>query len=424
MDKKELFKYVITEFHETPVLDVKKRFLKMAETDKVISLIGSRRSGKTYYFYQIINEIRKNIDISQIMYINFEDERILPLKAEEMNSIIEAYFELYPENIEMDIYLFFDEIQNIDGWELFIRRLHDKKKFKIFVTGSSSKLLSKEIATSLRGRTITYNMYPLDFNEFLDFKGIKITKNIEYEKIRYKVLKMFETYLYDGGFPEVAIEKEELRQKILINYFEMFIYKDLVERYAIRNITLLKKLAQFLITNIGSGFSVNTYYNTIKKEMAVGKETLMEYISYLEDIGLIYLIPIFSHSLKKQQVNPRKIYCIDNGLRNAVAFKFSKDEGRLAENLVFTELIRREKEPYYWKGKGEVDFVMKNKDGSLDAINVSYTNEIEYRETSALKELKNNFGDTVNEMILLTKDIEKVEDNIKFIPLWKWMLHL
>ncbi|MBW6461815.1 MAG: AAA family ATPase [DPANN group archaeon] len=163
------------------------------------------------------------------MYINFEDERILPLKAEEMNSIIEAYFELYPENIEMDIYLFFDEIQNIDRWELFIRRLHDTKKFKIFVTGSSSKLLSKDIATSLRGRTITYNMYPLDFNEFLDFKDIKITKYFEYEKIRYKVRKMFEIYLYDGGFPEVDIEKEELKQKILINYFEMFIYKDLVE---------------------------------------------------------------------------------------------------------------------------------------------------------------------------------------------------
>ncbi|HUW67970.1 MAG TPA: DUF4143 domain-containing protein [Candidatus Nanoarchaeia archaeon] len=144
--------------------------------------------------------------------------------------------------------------------------------------------------------------------------------------------------------------------------------------------------------------------------------------SLLEDINLIYLVPIFSYSLKKQQVNPRKVYCIDNGLRNAVSFMFSKDEGRLAENLVFLELKRRSKEPYYWKNKGEVDFVIKDRDSSLTAINVSYTDEIDERETKAMLEFADEFLQHVKELILLTKYLENTDGRIKFIPLWKWLI--
>ena len=424
MTKKEMFKYIIKEFHEARLPELYERKLTIPETQKVISLIGLRRAGKTFYFYQLINNlIEGSINPSQILYINFEDDRILPLNVKELNTILEAYYELYPENIDETLYLFFDEIQNIDNWELFIRRVHDRKNARIFITGSSSKLLSKEIATSLRGRTLSYYLFPLSFEEFLRFRQVTLNKDFEYTDARFRVKKLFSEYLYGGGFPEVVLEAEELRQDILRNYFEMFIYRDLVERFSIRNTSLLKSLVKFLITNIGTTFSVNSFYRTIRKDMPVGKDTLMEYLSYLEDINLVYLVPIFSYSLKKQQVNPRKVYCIDNGLRNTVSFMFSKDEGRLAENLVFLELKRRRKEPYYWKNKGEVDFVIKDMDSSLTAINVSYTDDIDERETKALLEFADEFSPKVKELILLTKDLEKTEGRIKIIPLWKWLIH-
>ena len=423
MTKKEMFKYIIKEFHEARLPELYERKLTIPETQKVISLIGPRRAGKTFYFYQLINNlIEDSINPSQILYINFEDDRILPLNVKELNTILEAYYELYPENTSETLYLFFDEIQNIDNWELFIRRVHDKKNARIYITGSSSKLLSKEIATSLRGRTLSYYLFPLSFEEFLRFRQVTLNKDFEYTDARFKVKKLFSEYLVGGGFPEVVLEAEELRQDILRNYFEMFIYRDLVERFSIRNTSLLKSLVKFLITNIGTTFSVNSFYRTIKKDMPVGKDTLMEYLSYLEDINLVYLVPIFSYSLKKQQVNPRKVYCIDNGLRNTVSFMFSKDEGRLAENLVFLELKRRRKEPYYWKNKGEVDFVIKDMDSSLTAINVSYTDDIDERETKALLEFADEFSPKVKELILLTKDLEKTEGIIKIIPLWKWLM--
>ena len=423
MSKKEMFKYIIKEFHEARLPELYERMLTIPETQKVISLIGLRRAGKTFYFYQLINNlIEDGINPSQILYINFEDDRILPLNVKDLNTILEAYYELYPENAGETLYLFFDEIQNIDNWELFIRRVHDKKNARIYITGSSSKLLSKEIATSLRGRTLSYYLFPLSFEEFLRFRQVTLNKDFEYTDARFRVKKLFSEYLVGGGFPEVVLEAEELRQDILRNYFEMFIYRDLVERFSIRNTSLLKSLVKFLITNIGTTFSVNSFYRTIKKDMPVGKDTLIEYLSYLEDINLVYLVPIFSYSLKKQQVNPRKVYCIDNGLRNAVSFMFSKDEGRLAENLVFLELKRRSKEPYYWKNKGEVDFVIKDRDSSLTAINVSYTDEIDERETKALLEFADEFSPKVKELILLTKDLEKTEGIIKIIPLWKWLI--
>ena len=175
MNKKDVFKLVIKEFHEFKFPEIKERDLIWPlKTNKIITLSGPRRSGKTYYFYQIIKNLTKKIDLSRIIYINFEDDRLFPLNLTDLNNLLEAYFELYPDNKGKNIYCFFDEIQNIKNWELFIRRIYDKEKVKIFLTGSSSKLLSQEIATSLRGRTLNYQMWPLSFKEFLKFKNIAI----------------------------------------------------------------------------------------------------------------------------------------------------------------------------------------------------------------------------------------------------------
>lgn len=421
-NKKEIFKVLIKEFYEFALPSVIPRDLEIPyRTNKILTIIGPRRVGKTFYFYQLIKKFKENVSPSQILYVNFEDERILPLSPYELNGLIEAYFELYPENKNKEIYLFFDEIQNIKEWELFIRRIYDKEKARIFITGSSSKLLSRELSTSLRGRTLSYYLFPLSFYEFLKFKGIEIKPDFEYSKLRFKIKNLMEEFIFFGGFPEVVLEEEGLKLKILKNYYELVIYKDLVERFSIRNVYFLKNLMKYMITNVSTSFSTNSYYLKIKNEFQISRETITEYLSHIEEIGLIYFLPIFSYSLKVQQVNPKKIYSLDNGLRNAVSFRFSQDEGRLVENLVFQEIKRMELEAYYWKKKREVDFVIK-KNGKLSGINVSYGEEIKAREEDALLEFKKQYGKKIDKLIIITKDIEKNKGGIKFIPFWKWLL--
>lgn len=422
MEKIPAFKYVIKEFHEFELPEIIARELHIPETNKVISLVGSRRSGKTFYFYQLINGLlNQGTPRDCILYINFEDDRLLPLKVDELNDLLEAYYELYPDNKNREKYFFFDEIQNVENWEIFVRRMVDKEKAKVYVTGSSSKLLSKEIATSLRGRTLTFYLFPLSFKEFLRFKNVHIDKDFAYSASRFKIKNLFQEYLDFGGFPEVVLS-EKIKQDILSNYFDMFIYRDLVERFSIRNTRLLKMLSKFLITNITSIFSINSYYKSLKQETKVGKETIIEYLSYLSDVNLIHPVPIFSYSLKVQQVNPSKIYCIDTGLRNAVALRFSADEGKLAENVAFIELKRRGYEIYYWKNTKEIDFVIKDKNNKLTAINVSHTDTVDERELRGLREFKNKYKSKVKDLIVLTKGLEDREKGITFIPLWKWLL--
>src|SRR3989344_4300528 len=183
MANKEIFKLIIKEFHEKDIPKIVERELSIPETNKIVSIIGSRRAGKTFYFYQLMKKL--NVPKDKILYINFEDDRIMPLALKDMDSLLEAYFELYPNNKKSKIYLFFDEIQNIDKWEVYIRRIYDNENVKIWVTGSSSKLLSKEIATSLRGRTLAFELYPLSFKEFLQFNNHHVDKDIWYSKERF-----------------------------------------------------------------------------------------------------------------------------------------------------------------------------------------------------------------------------------------------
>lgn len=421
--KKNKFKYLITEFQEFKFPKIIKRDLVLPNTNKITTVIGNRRVGKTFYFYQLITELlNSKINKNQILYINFDDDRLYPLKLSDLDDLLESYYELFPENKNKMKYFFFDEIQNIKNWELFIRRINDKEKIKLFLTGSSSKLLSHEIATTLRGRTLSFNLYTLNFKEFLEFKNITFKKEDIYSSKRYTLQKLFLEYLNNGSFPEVVLEKDT-KKEILNNYYEMFIYKDLVERYSIRNIDLLKKLSKYLLTNVSNLFSVSSYYKLINSENSISKETIYEYLSYLKEINLIFTVPIYSYSLKQQQVNPSKIYTIDNGLRNAVSFKFSEDEGRLAENLVFIELKRKLKEIYYWKGKGEIDFVIKNKDSSVDLINVCYSDKIPQREVDSIKEfIEKHPKKKINKCLILTKDVDKIEKNIEYFPIWKWLL--
>jgi predicted AAA+ superfamily ATPase len=428
LSKKESFKLLIKEFHTEPLPEVIQRDLEVPLfPKKIITIFGPRRSGKSFYFYTLIKKlIDQKVSKDRILYLNFEDDRILPLNFKELNSLLEAYFELYPENKEREIFLFFDEIQNIKNWEVFVRRIYDKEKVKIFITGSSSKLLSREIATSLRGRTISFALYPLNFKEFLRFREENIDKDFQYTSQRFKIKKLLKEYLEWGGFPEVVLEKDiKLKKKILQDYFNFLVYRDLAERFKIENTLLLKDILKFLFTNFTSFFSVNSYFQFIKQKVPVSRETISDYLSFIQETDYFFLLPQFSYSLKAQKINPKKIICLDNGLRNIISFRFSEDKGKLAENLVGNFLKwqvadLKEKEVFCWRNKREIDFVVKE-NNKLSALNVSFGEKLEEREITSLLEFKKNFKKT-KELILVTKDLEKKEKGIKFIPLEKFLL--
>lgn len=425
-EKKAAFKLLIREFHESRFPDVTKRDLDIPTGDaiplrKAITITGPRRAGKTFFFYQIMRDLEKAIGRERILFINFEDDRILPLSVKDLDGLLEAYFELYPENKDRKIGLFFDEIQNVPGWETFVRRVLDKENAWIHVTGSSAKLLGRELSTALRGRTLSYPLHPLSFREFLRFRGVEAGPGFEHGKERFAVKKLLGEFLVHGGFPEVVLAPENLRAKILREYFELMIYRDLVERYGVRNVAFLKMLMKYLLANVSNAFSIHSYHKAIRSEMPVSRDTVMEYLGYLEEVELVSLLPVFSYSLKTQQVNPKKVYTLDNGLRNAVSFRFSPDEGRLAENLVHGQLRRAGTECYYSRGKREVDFVVPRQDRVL-GINVTFGDDVAGREVEGLKELQEAEGKRPADLVIITKDTSKIEGGIRYVPLWKWLL--
>lgn len=414
---KEVIKKVIVENQKLNP-EVKERNFKLPKTNKIITLSGPRRAGKSYLLFQIINQLEKE----NTLYINFDDER-LDLTVENLDLIMEGYYELYPERQEQKNHVFLDEIQNIEGWERFVRRLYEKENIKLYITGSSSKMFSKELATQLRGRTLNFEVYPLDFKEYLKFKDIKLERNYEYTNQRYKIKNEFKEYMEYGGFPEIL--DEELKVKVLQSYLDLMTYKDIIERYNIRNTKLLKNLIKYLLKNHSKEFSIKKYHNQLK-DLKVSKDTIYEYLGYLEETNLVYLLPRQSYSLKKQQYHNHKVYSVDTGFINANAYKFSEEKGRLLENVVFVELKRREKEIYYYKGKGGCDFVVKEGLDVIEAVQVCYelNEENQEREVKGLVEAMNEYG--LEEGLILTNDEERVieEKGKKIIvkPTWKWLL--
>lgn len=430
MEKKEIFKKIIIDSQNIKFNLVSRDLKFPFGVHKVISLYGPRRCGKTYLFYQTVQELmQRNVPREQIIYINFEDERILPFEKKDWEILLDSYFELYPENVNKKIYLFLDEIQEAPLWEKFVRRLSEKENFNLFLTGSSSKLFAKEIATTLRGRTISFFLLPFSFGEFLRFKNFKPQRHLEYSPLRHKTKKLFSEYLKFGGFPEVMDKDEMIKIQILQGYFDLIFYKDIVERYKIRNFSLMKELMHYLVTNFSSLFSLTNYYNSLKSQgQKIGKDTLFEYLSCLDDVNFIKLVPIFDYSLKRQIVNPKKVYCIDTGLISAVSFQFSENKGRYLENLVFLELLRRNKQIYYFKDiKGnEVDFFITDKARPRELIQVTSNVETpaaKKRETIPLIKVAKRFK--IKECIILTEDQrgEIIEEKIrvKILPLWQWL---
>ncbi len=422
--EKETLKKLIIQAQEQDVTLVQ-RDVEIHLSGKINTIIGPRRAGKTFFMYQMMNQLR-NENKDRLIYINFEDERLFPIQKEELDQILEAYYELYPENKGKKLYVFFDEIQAVPFWETFVRRIYDQENLDICITGSSSKLLSKEIATGLRGRTLTYSIFPYSFKEFLKIRGVYLKTNFEYTPLRYKIKKLLLEYIESGGFPEIVDKDQPLKTKILQEYFDLIFYKDLVDRYQIRSFVTVKEMLLYLVNNFSSYFSTNKYYNILKSQgKKISKNTLFTYLACAADINFLFMVPKYG-KLKEQFANPKKVYVIDTGLINAISFKFSQNIGRLYENVVFIELKRRDRDVYYWKKKYECDFLTKKGERVNEAIQVCYklTEDNKEREINGIIEAMDEFN--LNEGLIITGDYdgEEFENGKKIVykPLWKWLL--
>lgn len=430
---KEIIKTILQEWKERKLPEIIERetnlsnYLKL-RVRKIIAVTGFRRAGKTYLVFELIKKLLKNKQREEVLYINFEDERF-PQKIEFLTQLLPTIKETFGKSPE---FLFLDEIQNIPNWSKWLRRVYDKEKINFFVTGSSSKMSSKEIPTELRGRCLEIKVFPLSFKEFLRFKQIKVDlENLSYsESQKVKLVRALDEYLYFGGMPEVVLAEESKKKEILHQYFSSVLRRDIVERFKIKNEEGLKALLQLLLNS--TSFSVTRLYNNLKSVgLKIGKTTLCHYLSYIQNSYFIETVPIFSYKIKSQIQYPRKVYFIDNGFINSLSLKFSKNLGRLYENLVFLELKRRnsEKEILYWRDnqQREVDFVIKKGLKPETLIQVCYDIEdfeTRTREIKALlkarKELK------VNDLLIITKDADKKERHknieIVYLPLWKFLL--
>ena len=425
MIKKEQLKRIVRDFHLGPSFDVESRTLQPpVNTKKIVTLIGVRRCGKTSILYDMINQLSKQIDKTRILFLNFEDER-LELNIDELDLILQSFRELYPEQNLNECYFFFDEIQNITGWEKFVRRVYDSVSKNIFITGSNSKLLSSEIATSLRGRTLSYEVYPLSFSEYLSFKNIKV--DLYSSKSIAHIKNAQEKFLKNGGFPETLFLEEQYRNKTLQEYFNVLLYKDLAERYKITNTVALKFFLKRIIASSTKQISINKIYNELKSSgIKIGKNTLYDFLDYVQNIYLALVLHRYDKSLVNKELREKKIYSIDIGLNNATQFKFSDDIGKSLENAVFLELKRKHIDIFYYRdSNSECDFIVIEKSSIIEAIQVTYDMSDENtknREIKGLLSACKYFNLSKGTIVTYDTEDEIVEDDIsiELIPFYKW----
>ncbi len=385
---------------------------KLLASDLIKVIMGVRRCGKSVLAHQLLKGKKYG-------YVNFDDERLIGTKPQDLNDFLEILKEIEPEAE----YLLFDEIQNVDGWELFVNRLR-RRGYNIVISGSNAKLLSKELATHLTGRHFKIELFPFSFKEFLTYKGLSVKETDFYitEK-RAQCKRLLEEYLEFGGFPEVL--KLEYKSQYLRELYDKIVMRDIILRYNIRYARDLKEIALYAISNFASRIS----YHKIKNIFEIKSvHTVKNYLDYLQEAYLLFQIVPFSFKLKRQFKQLKKIYAIDTGLINALVPKITQNYGKLIENLVFLELKRRGKEIYFYSQPNyEVNFLIKEGLEIRQLIQVCYSlkdEKTEKREFKAL--LKASEELKCNHLLIITWDEEGEQKvnakKIKIYPLWKWLL--
>jgi len=430
MNKKDLIKSILLFWQEKIPIDVLPRETKLpVDSGKIITVVGVRRCGKTSVLFDTIQGLlRAGVANERILFFSFDDER-LSLKADEFDFIIQAYRELHPEIPLRDTYVFFDEIQMADGWEQFVRRIYDTETTNIFISGSNSKMLATDIASSLRGRTLQYEIFPLSFSEYCDF--LKLDKNILRSTSVPFLINAFRDLTLKGGFPELVLTGYRELAKTLQEYYFVLLYKDIVERYEVKNIPALRYFVTRLLSNLSKPTSINKINNELKSAgYKFDKNLLYSLAEYLENVFFIYRMGRFSREVVLSDFTDKKVYFVDNGMIQALTPSYQDDYGKLFETLVFLWL--RRKAPFqrgllFFKEKKECDFILfdRNKPELLVQACYNFSDvNTRKREIDGLMDASVFFNCT-NLLILTFDHEEELSVNnlkIRVIPAWKEML--
>ena len=430
----DTLKSMILDFQETPLeTGVPRRMALQPVPRKASVCIGVRRCGKSTFMFQIMQRLLDSkVPRQNILYVNFFDDRLHGLQQAGIGLVTEAYYSLYPEkkNAEM-VYCFFDEIQSVDGWEPFVDRLMRTEKCEVYLTGSSARMLSKEVATQMRGRALSWEMFPFSFREFLDSRGIDSSGELS-TKRRLMVQKAFEDYWETGGFPEVLAVPRQVRIKTHQEYFHAVLFRDLVERHDVSHPKAVSDLAHWLVDNIASPYSVNRLTGYLK---ALGhnapKSAVSDYLAWFEDAYFFFSVRLFDASLARSHSNPKKAYCVDHAVIPSLASGVLVNAGHLLENLVFTGLRRAFPDVFYGKTKAgrEVDFVVPVRTRSpllIQSCESLADPQTKKREVSALSEAMGELGCKTGTIVTRGEDehIDTDSGTIKVVPVWKFLLEL
>ena len=399
--------------------------------EQIITIPGVRRSGKSSKMKLVINDLFKaGVSPQNILWMGFDDERLSDMSQQDLNEILEAYRELYPATPLSEVYMFFDEIQSIEGWELFVMRIHKSYCKHIYISGSNAKMLSQEIATSLRGWALEYRTYPLSFAEYCHFLAIPTERLDEQQTMQLRLA--WDDYNRCGGFPEVVLAQDRLlRDKLLQTYYNAMLFRDLVERHNISNIGVLRYFIKRIMNNVTKPTSINSLYNDIRSQgLKISKDELYKWAEYLCESFMFIRVPRYTPSLIAEETGLKKYYFIDNGMRQDILLPHSQDDGKLLESSVLLHLCRRcgelEKVTYFLKEK-ECDFVLQREDQVLQLIQVCWQiedNETREREIAGLLEAhKVTHCDNLC-IITHQQEVTIQQDGltIHVVPAWKWML--
>lgn len=431
--RKDVIKSLIALRQNEIPFEVIERDVKLpVNRKKIITVPGVRRCGKSTMMEIAINElVQGGVPRQNILWMGFDDERLVNMAADELDEVIVAYMEMYPDVPIRDVHMFFDEIQLIKDWEYFVLRVYKSYCKNIYVCGSNATMLSTELSSALRGYPLEYETYPLSFNEYCRFKGIATNGYLEQDKARLKTA--FEEYNRSSAFPEVVLTSSASEQlKLLHGYFDTMILRDLAEHYKITNISVVRYFVKRIMANLTKPTSINAIYNDIKSQgLRVGKDDLYQWADYACSIFMFIRIPKYDRSLVKERKSLDKYYCIDNGLRSAVLMPQSNDSGKNLENAVFMQLNRNrlpsDKISYY-QGDTECDFVFQRGDRVVQLIQATWSMadpETRERELKGLLEVSSATG--CDNLWVITCDEENSWDRngkqIRVVPAWKWLLN-
>lgn len=432
VNRKDDFRQVISEWLLQDLPDVIDRgILIPMDTTTIVSIVGPRRSGKTFLMYGLIRKLKATLPEGNILYVNFEHERLRNLDANDLSDMLTVFYEVSRVNNSLPVYLFLDEIQIVNDWSKWINRIYESKKFRIYLSGSSSKLLSRELSTELRGRSIDFTVFPYSFREYLKVTGTSLQDPdlLLHSEKRGIINGALRDYIKTGGFPEVVTFNDD-RQKLLKSYIDTVMIKDVGERFRIEP-SVLSVFFNYAISNCSRYFSGTKIYNYMKTlNYRVSRDFPLKIMDHFNEVFALFPVEIFSYSVKAKKQYPRKLYVVDTGMINVSSR--NTEIGRSIENVVFLELCRRSEyftrfQVYYWKeyGKAEgrdVDFVIVEGNAVVELINVTFASsreDIQEREITGLLKAAEDLN--CRKMKIITWDY--LEDgDIAFTPLWYWLL--